>query len=172
MIRKFLPDIFCAAIILALAFFIAAGPPPLPATPSVRVGRLVPDQHREQKKAWTPDPPADMALLTKRNLFAESGSYEVKGNKPKVVIPENPYTLIAVLMGKEKMAALRDFTGAIQTFPAGKTLMDGSVITEISPLSVKLKKGKETKELKVFDVQLRTSDPAKKETEKTGQRRR
>lgn len=172
MIRKFLPDIIIAAVILAMAFFVAAGPPPLPAAPSARAGSTVPDQNREQMKGWAPEPPSEATTLMKRNLFAESGSYEVKENKPAVVIPENPYTLVAVLMGKEKKAVLRDFTGTIQTFPAGQKLMDGSVITGMTPVSVKLKKGKETRELKVFDVHLMAPELAKKETGVIGPRRR
>ncbi|OPY18740.1 MAG: hypothetical protein A4E74_00390 [Syntrophus sp. PtaB.Bin075] len=172
MIRKFLPDIVIAAVIVSLAFFFAAGPPPLPARLSgqmEKAGDAKPD--REPGKPWVPQQPSDSALK-KRNLFAESGSYDVKDNSPVTALPENPYALVAVLMGKEKKAVLRDFNGVIRTFPEGKKLIDGSVIAEIAPLAVKLKKGKETKELKVFDVHLRTSAPAKKETGKIGRKGR
>ena len=173
MIRKFLPDIVIAAVIVSLAFFFAAGPPPLPARPSGQVEKAeeVVKPAREPGKPWVPQQPSDSALK-KRNLFAESGSYDVKDNSPVTALPENPYALVAVLMGKEKKAVLRDFNGVIRTFPEGKKLIDGSVIAEIAPLAVKLKKGKETKELKVFDVHLRTSAPAKKETGKIGRKGR
>lgn len=172
MIRKFLPDITIAAVVLASAFFFAAGPPPLPAKSSIpaeKPGEAKPAGGQETTGISSK---LSDSSLKKRNLFVESGSYDVKENQTAMVLPENPYTLVAVLMGKEKKAVLRDFNGAIQAFPEGKKLMDGSVLAEIAPLAVKLKKGKEIKELRVFDVHLRMSEPAKKETGTNGRKGR
>lgn len=163
MMRKFLLDIVIAAIVAAMAFLVAAGPPPLPAEPAVKSGKVIPVVQKTSSDGWAPELSREAAALAKRNLFAENGSYELKEIKPALTIPENPYTLIAVLMGKEKKAVLRDFTGAVQTVPEGKKLLDGSVIAGMTPVSVKLKKGKETRELKVFDVRLMAPDSAKKE---------
>jgi len=171
MIRKILPDIFIAAVIVALAFFIAAAPAPSIFVPSASPKKPVSEPEMGQKNTWAPAIPLDTTLKD-RNLFAESGSYVVKDDKKKVVLPENPYSLIAVLMGKEKKAVFREYTGAIQTLASGNTMIDGAVITEINPRSVKVRKGKEVKELKLFDVRLRTADTAKQEAEKTGPARR
>jgi len=165
MIKRFLPDIFIAGIILALAFFIAAGflpsnPPAMSARPEKPVAK--PDS-TQQKKIWTP-PVAPDTALKQRNLFSETGSYVVgvQAKKAPVVLPENPYTLVAVLLGKDRKAVFRNYTGEVQALTIGKTLMDGAVLTAISPRSVKLKKGKEIKEMNLFDVHLMSAEPAKR----------
>jgi len=171
MIRKILPDICIAALIAALAFFITAAPAPSLYVPSTGSKKTVAEPGMERRNTWVPVMPLD-TTLKERNLFAESGSYDVKDDKKKVVLPENPYFLVAVLLGKEKKAVFREYTGTIRTLTAGNSLIDGAEITEINPQSVKVRKGKEVKELKLFDVRLRTADTAKQEAEKIGPARR
>jgi len=169
MIKRFLPDIFIAGVILALAFFIAAGSiPSAPASSAPREKPVVQSTSAE-KKIWLP-PVASDSALKERNLFSESGSYTAPVQQPKkvaVVLPENPYTLVAVLLGKEQKAVFRNYTGEIQTLTAGKALIDGAVIAQISPRSVKVKKGKKIKELSLFDVHLKSPEGLKKKSEPT-----
>ena len=87
--------------------------------------------------------------LMGRNIFSPSGIYAESASQS---LPENPYTLIGVLMGKEKKAVFRDYTGAVITLAAGKKLIDGFTITQIDSVSVKLERGKEKKSLRAFDV--------------------
>jgi len=68
--------------------------------------------------------------------------------------PENPYTLIGILHGEEKKAVFREYTGSILFLTVGKKLIDDSIITRIDSTSVEVKKGKEKKELKIFDVKV------------------
>ena len=172
MIKRYVPDIFIAALILALAFFIAAGPPsPVPDMHS-RPQKQALAQVSGQKQIWVPPVPTDTALA-KRNLFEEDGYYvRPVPKKPKIVLPENPYSLVAILMGKDKKAVIRNYTGAIQTLPAGATLIDDGVITEITPVSVKIRNGEKTKEMKLFDVKLKTAESTRPGIEKSGQARR
>jgi hypothetical protein len=88
--------------------------------------------------------------LAKRNIFEADGSYE----RPKglIVLPENPYNLIAVLEGKEKRAIFREYTGDMVSFKKGEKMIDGSVIMEIGRMDVKVKKGKNIREYRIFDV--------------------
>ncbi len=88
--------------------------------------------------------------LEVRNIFEPDGNYE----KPKelIIIPENPYNLIAVLEGKEKKAILREYTGRMVSLKVGDKMIDGAVVIKIDKMSVTAKKGKKEKEYKIFDV--------------------
>ena len=88
--------------------------------------------------------------LEVRNIFEPGGNYE----KPPelIIIPENPYNLIAVLEGKEKRAILREYTGRMVSFKVGDKMVDGAVVSSIDRLSVTVKKGKKKKEYRIFDV--------------------
>jgi len=90
--------------------------------------------------------------LKGRNIFAADGSYALAGTGMKGPLPENPYTLVGVLRGPEKKAVFREYTGSIVTLTVGNKLIDGAVITRIDNLSVKVKKGKERRELRIFHV--------------------
>ena len=88
--------------------------------------------------------------LEVRNIFEPEGNYE----KPKelIIIPENPYNLIAVLEGKEKRAILREYTGRMVSLKIGDKMIDGAVVIKIDKLSVTAKKGAKKKEYRIFDV--------------------
>src|SRR5208282_1258066 len=88
--------------------------------------------------------------LEVRNIYEPEGNYE----KPPelIIIPENPYNLIAVLQGKEIKAILREYTGRMVSFKIGDKMIDGAVVSSIDRLSVTAKKGKKTKEYRIFDV--------------------
>jgi hypothetical protein len=65
-------------------------------------------------------------------------------------IPADPYKLIGILNGKERKAVIRDYTNAIAIVAVGEKLSDGSIVTGIGDVLVRLKKGKENTELKIF----------------------
>ncbi|MBI4691168.1 MAG: hypothetical protein HY754_13035 [Nitrospirae bacterium] len=88
--------------------------------------------------------------LGNRNIFLPDGSYEPV--KDLIRIPENPYNLIAVLKGKEKKAIFREFTGNVVSSKVGDKLIDGATILDIGDITVKVKKGRETKEFRIFEV--------------------
>ncbi len=163
MIKRAFPDIFIAGLFLALALFIAAYV--APSTPKPLAGLKKPGVESNQglKKTWSPPVSLDTALK-QRNLFSEDGSYAQsaeKTKKVKEVLPENPYTLVAVLLGKEQKAVFKDYKGIIHTLTKGKKLIDGAVLTGISARSVKIKKDNKSKELVLFDVQRKSEEPAK-----------
>lgn len=86
--------------------------------------------------------------LDKRNVFSEDGSYEKELKK----IPENAYNLIAVLKGREKRAIFREYTGTLVSVKVGDKLIDGAVVTDIGSMTVRVKKDKDKKEYRIFDV--------------------
>jgi hypothetical protein len=88
--------------------------------------------------------------LAKRNIFSPDGSYEMA--KDLIHLPENPYNLIAVLRGNEKRAVFREFTGDVVSLKVGDRLIDGAIITNIEDMAVKVKKGRETKKYRIFEV--------------------
>lgn len=67
-------------------------------------------------------------------------------------LPENPYNLIAVVLGKEKRAVFKEFTGAIVSFSAGQKLIDGAVISAIGDNRVTVKRGGKMKEYRILHV--------------------
>ncbi|OPY15148.1 MAG: hypothetical protein A4E69_00822 [Syntrophus sp. PtaB.Bin138] len=160
MIKKALPDLLMAAIIVTLAFFIAAGLSPSTSPPPVRPERTDAKAAVGQKEAWAPPVVLETALK-QRNLFSEAGRYDLpekKTGKAPEVLPENPYSLVAVMLGKEQKAVFRDYKGTIHTVTKGKTLIDGAVLTRISPRSVWTRKGRQTRELSLFDVRRKPAD--------------
>jgi hypothetical protein len=71
------------------------------------------------------------------------------------------YTLLGVVEEKGRSTAiLRDSTGMISTASKGEKLKDGSVITRVDALSVELKLGRETKELRIFNPAVTAQTPA------------
>lgn len=85
-----------------------------------------------------------------RNLFETGGNYAPPPEL--IIIPENPYNLIAVLEGKEKRAVLRDYTGRVVSLKTGDKMLDGAVVVRIDRLSVTARLGKREKEYRIFDV--------------------
>ncbi|SEM73467.1 hypothetical protein SAMN04489760_1406 [Syntrophus gentianae] len=163
MIKKAFPDIFIAGLFLALAFFVAAYLAPAKPKPLAGLKKPGVESNSRLKTTWSPPVSLETALK-KRNLFSEDGSYALsaeKTKKVKEVLPENPYTLVAVLLGKEQKAVFRDYKGAIHTLTKGKKLIDGAVLTGISARSVKIKKDDTSKELVLFDVRRKSAEPAR-----------
>jgi hypothetical protein len=148
-VRKFLLDaaVLCGAALAAFAF---AQKPSLDwrpvATPSKpnKEEKAAAQDKKEGAKGMAPfaDQDVSVEFLRKRNIFSLDGSYTmVKATKPRAqaTIPENPYTLMAILQGKEKNALFREFTGAVITAPLHKKMIDGFVVTRIGDLNVQLK---------------------------------
>lgn len=92
----------------------------------------------------------DRSELKARNIFVSDGSYSLAVHKK--LIPDIPYTLLGVMLGKEKKAVFREYTGSIVSLGVGAKMLDDSVITSIEKLSVKARKGKEEKEYRIFNI--------------------
>lgn len=152
--KKFLPEILGLLIIFSLAVLFAGRPGIPPFQPSSRAGA-------------SPSPPSPQSIaedagikrtgsttlnLQERNIFSDDGKYLKPGEKPKPVLPENPYTLIGVLNGKERKAVFREYTGNLVVLTKGKKLIDEAVITRIDSRSVQVKKEGKNRELKIFQT--------------------
>lgn len=91
--------------------------------------------------------------LKGRNIFSADGRYPVITTQGKREIPEVPYTLLGVMLGKEKKAVFREYTGAVLAFGIGAKMIDDSVVADIGSLSVKVKKGKKEREYRIFHLE-------------------
>ena len=150
MIKKFLIDgiVLCGVALIAFVF---AQKPALDWSPASTAGsKPVKGEKAAAQDRREAAPDAPLVFLKKRNIFALDGSYKEVKAATLLTIPENPYTLLAILQGKERNALFREFTGAVIAAPLHKKMIDGFVVTRISDLNVQLKRGKETKELGVF----------------------
>ena len=158
---KYLLDIICVVIVVILALLTAERPViDLNIRPSIADKRKPQNTTKEETKKVEKEIVRAVVTheaLKERNIFSADGRYAtsgVGGGEMKGSLPEKPYTLIGILHGQEKKAVFRDHTGSIVTLTVGKKLIDGSVITRIDSTSVEVKKGKEKKELKIFDVKV------------------
>jgi hypothetical protein len=159
---KYLLDVICAVLVAIIAVWATQRPAvDLNLRPSMADQGKLPDAQKERKEKGEGGMVRDIVAakaLKERNIFSPDGSYTPAGSYTKSgtafkgPLPENPYTLIGILHGEEKKAVFRDFTGSLITLTVGKKLVDGSVITHIDKLSVRLKKGQEKRELRIFDV--------------------
>jgi hypothetical protein len=155
MIRRFFPDIVSVCLIAIVALLLAVRPDVKPdfrpKAASQGVAQKAPAVQRERQDL----PAAAVAddAVKKRNVFAASGSYAETGAGTVSLPVDNSYVLIGIIGGKERKAVFRDGKGAVAAFAVGKKMGDGFVVAGIDNVSVKLIKGKETKELKIFNVQ-------------------
>jgi hypothetical protein len=153
MIRRFVPDIVGICLIAIIAVLLAVRPDvkpdfrPQAAAQGVAQKAPAVKQERQDLPAVADD------AVKKRNIFAASGSYAATGAEMVSQPADNSYVLIGILGGKERKAVFRDGQGAVAAFAVGKKMGDGFVVAGIGNVSVKLIRGKETKELKIFNVQ-------------------
>jgi hypothetical protein len=156
MVKKYLLDIISIILVSTIAVFATQKPAmDLKLHPSIDDKGKLPDVKREEKEKVQMGIIKEVTALgsiKERNIFSLDGGYTKLGTGLKGPLPENPYTLIGILYGEEKKAVFRDYTSSIIVLTVGEKLVDGSVITNIERLSVQLEKGKEKKELKVFDL--------------------
>ena len=156
MIKKYLLDILCLIMVVIVAFLIVERP-----AIDLNLPLSIADkrQPHETTKEETKKGERGIAryastaeALKERNIFSPNGSYTMSKAGATATLLESPYTLIGILKGEENKAVFRDHTGSIVTLTVGKKLSDGSVITRIDTTSVEVKKGKEKRKLKIFDI--------------------
>ena len=155
MIRRFVPDIVGVCLIAIIAVLLAVRPDVKPdfrpQAAAQGVAQKAPAIQRERQDLSAAAVTDD--AVKKRNIFAASGSYAATGAEMVSQPADNSYVLIGILGGKERKAVFRDGQGAVAAFAVGKKMGDGFVVAGIDNVSVKLIRGKETKELKIFNVQ-------------------
>jgi hypothetical protein len=163
-LKRYLFDIL-AIISIACIAALAAGRPvvELDRRPSVIDKKQPADAKKLKKKNVQKEIVRDISSsdeLKERNIFAADGKYPVltPAGSTGGLSTGNPnaktdtYTLIGILEGEETRAVFRESTGSIVALTVGKKLKDGSVVIRIDKFSVEIMKGKEKKELRIFDV--------------------
>jgi hypothetical protein len=86
----------------------------------------------------------------KLTVFNSGSAPDVISSDDIKKMSANPYKLIGILNGKERKAIIRDYNNSVITLAVVEKLGDGSVVTVIGDVLVRLKKGKENIELKIF----------------------
>jgi hypothetical protein len=157
MIKKYSIDILCALVIFTVAFLISGKMTiDSSASRSVSPKEKRPGVSKEEKtKIGSGEiirETGGAKALKERNIFTVEGGAVPPGSGGPGSPSGPSYTLIGILQGEEKKAVFLESGGKIVTLAVGKILADGSVVTRIDDLSVHLEKGKEKKELKVFDL--------------------
>jgi hypothetical protein len=156
MLKKYLIDILCVLVVLAGALLIAERTGveiPDRRTPPPKEKRT--DLKKEEKKVQASEIIRQIGAaepFKEKNAFGSGEGKKALGAGKAGRSPENPYSLIGVLQGEEKRAVFLEPGGKIVALAVGKNLADGAVVTRIDDLSVQVEKGKEIKELKVFDL--------------------
>jgi len=158
MIKKHLLDILCMVLFGVIAILASERPAiDLNLPLSIADKRQPHETTKEETKKGergTARYASTAEALKERNIFSPGGSYTMSKAGATASLLESPYTLIGILKGEENKAVFRDHTGSIVTLTVGKKLIDGSVITRIDNLSVEVEKGKEKRELRIFDVKV------------------
>jgi hypothetical protein len=162
--KKYFPDLLVILIVAALVF-LGVQKPNVNAVPRPS-GNDRSKTAKVEKKDVEKQLPirilrevTDTKSLKDRNIFAANGSYALP--KPGGGAPgqagtaaDGSYSLIGILNGDQKKAVFKESTGTVVTLTVGKELSDGMTITRINDRSVELSKGKEKKELKLFNVKV------------------
>jgi len=172
MIKKRFLDLLCIFMVALIAALIVKRPMadlnlPSPVYEGKEPSAPRKEEPAKEKKLDFFREPVAYNALKERNIFNADGTYPTKtaGKTFRGPLPDKPYTLIGILQGEERKAVFRDDTGSIITLTIGKKWMDDYVITQINQLSVIVEKGKEKKELKLFDLtDPKRRTPAKPET--------
>ncbi len=161
MSKKYVPDILCIVSFAIIALLVSERPViDLNIRPPIADKRQSQDTIKKETIKVQKEIVREIVaskMLKDRNIFSADGRYSTSGAGSvdmKGSLPENPYTLIGILHGEEKKAVFRAYTGSILFLTVGKKLTDDSTITRIDSTSVEVKKGKEKKELKIFDVKV------------------
>lgn len=89
-----------------------------------------------------------VSTLARRNPFTPDGTYS------DLVIPDNPYTLVAILKGNPNRALVRLFTGEVKAIKEGDLLLDGSKVLKIEERSVIIERLGKRRELKLLHVEV------------------
>jgi len=138
-LKQYIADILIF-LILCLSGFILSEKPKINLTaPKKNIAQAEQKPEIKRHKIQTDD-------IMERNLFTMDGKYTDTMQKP----PENPYNLVAVMIGSEKKAVFKDYTGKLFTAKEKEKMIDGYTIKKIGENSVILKRGKQQKELKIL----------------------
>lgn len=84
--------------------------------------------------------------LKARNIFAGQADASPAPN-------QGSYSLTGIVYGKEKRAFFKDDAGIVVSVGEGEKLADGSVVKKIDRLLVKVRKGKEEMEYRIFKLE-------------------
>jgi len=156
MIKKYLLDILCLIGVTLVAFLIAERPAVDLKLPPSLPDKLPPlettKEETKKKEGGIARYASTAGALKERNIFSPGGSYTPSKTGVTASLLESPYTLIGILKGEENKAVFRDHTGSIITLTVGMKLIDGSVVTRIDATAVEVKKGKEKREIRIFDI--------------------
>lgn len=144
-VKQYIPDIVII-LILSLLAFLFSGKPEIDLS---ALKKKPPENTKQEIQIKRHLLKVDEIM--ERNLFAMDGRYTDTIQMP----PENPYRLVAVMIGKDKKALLRDYKGQAFIAKEKDKMVDGYVIVSIRENSVVLKRGNQKKELTIFE-------PAKK----------
>lgn len=151
--KRYLTDLIFIGLSVILALLLAERPGAVKDNKPAGTKTEAPDNAKAVKAVSVKEPQAGVDAIKElkaRNIFSADGSYAQQ--TAKIVIPDIPYTLLGVVYGKEKKAFFREFTGAIVSLREGDKMLDEAVVSHIEKRTVKVKKGKEEKEYKIFNI--------------------
>lgn len=156
MMKKILPDMLMLGLVLTVVLCLAADQSPRFSSPPQDLEPLAVRTDSAAKSPWHP-PVSRCNALKERNLFLASEKYASRLGKSSIPLSQEPYLLEAILLGQEEQAIFRQNSGELLVLTTGQALVDGAVLVEISPRSVKLKKGGEIVTMMLFDIQVNRS---------------
>jgi hypothetical protein len=148
--KNYLPDGAVIVLSLLLVYWWVDKPPPSLERKIVAPVKQAKGDSTQKASLEIPRKTArDYPELEVRNIFSLDGLYMLSSPQQKPM-PEVPYTLLGVIVGRPKQAVFRDYLGAVVSVGEGEVLADGFVIARIETLSVMAKRGEDEREYKIF----------------------
>lgn len=146
--RKYIIDLIFISFSVLLAFLLVERPGAVDAEKPSTVGGK-----KDAAKLGTPGIEAMPEVkwrngLKERNIFAPNAVEASFAG-----MPQASYTLTGIVYGNAKKAFFREDTGKVVSIGEGERLGDGSVVRHIDKLSVRVKRGKEEMEYRIFKVE-------------------
>lgn len=152
--KKYITDIVAVAIVLLVAL-VSVDKPPVEDRLS-RDLRLAAVQSTASAGTAQEEQAVSFVNITRRNIFARSGSYEpeIPASKGKGLQSQlkTKYHLVAILKGINKQAVFMEYNGTVISVMEGERLPDGSTVVEIEEVSVKVNARDGAKEYRMFNV--------------------
>lgn len=149
--KKYMIELFCAALSVVSIPLLVVDKPMI--NYSNEIGKIELSETEEQGEI-TENISYDKFVyknLETRNIFSPNGSY--RSTDGKELLSAEPYRFIGVFVSGQKKAVFMKDTGDVIILNTGDKMEDGSIISKIENMSVKLEKDEKIIEHRIFKLE-------------------
>ena len=151
MMKKYITDFLFAALLLVIFPLFVVGRPDINYNVVTSIVETLEVETHEDLSVSKVKNKRKYSNIKERNIFSPDGSYKTIEGKKKS--DYEAYRFIGVVISGQKRAVFIKENGNIVSLKTGDKLEDGSVISSIENLSVKLKKNDKVVEYRIFKLE-------------------